>query len=206
MIATSVFSVILLLSLTGFFQLGSTFYKGVAQTQTEAVTKEILNSVSEDIKFAPAVVKKIDINPIKPGQPAFMCLGNARYTFNLYTQVNVDNEDLSDAQNPKGFGILRDVLPGNGRGCAPYTTAALKEPKELLGGKMRLAIFDVLPINDASTGTAIPDLWKVQIKTAYGDDGSLTGSNDKIECNSGLKTSQYCAVTDLTTSVTKGYK
>ena len=205
LIATTVFSVVLLLTLTGFFQIGQTFYSGVAQTQTSAAAKNILTSISEDIKFAPTVVPKTAIDAGgSPSGPFFLCLGNARYTFNLFTQLGADEENLKDPKNPQHFGLLRDSLPGNG--CAPYTTAQLNNPQELLGAKMRLSALDISP-TVALDGSSVENLWTLRIKVAYGDDSALqSAGDDQAACNTSVKTSQYCAVTELSSLAAKGFQ
>jgi prepilin-type N-terminal cleavage/methylation domain-containing protein len=154
MIASAVFSVVLLVALTGFIQIGRFFYKGVSAAQTQTVANQIMNEFSSGIQQAASVTI--------PGVPSangynYYCIGNNRYTYILKNEVK-----LSAAPNysPDGnFGLLRDTLPGSSP-CAPpcpdlatggtecpggYSPSAVsfQNPAELLGQYMRLGAFDI---------------------------------------------------------------
>src|SRR5258708_6166908 len=107
-IATAIFSTVLLVGLASFLGIGKIFYKGVTITQTQSAAQSVLDQLSSDVQFGVSVVAS---QPTGTGA-RFMCIGNARYTYNLYQEVNIDVHDSSTH-----FGLLRDLLPGNS-GCA----------------------------------------------------------------------------------------
>ena len=164
-IATAIFSTVLLVGLASFLGIGKIFYKGVTLTQTQSAGQAVLDQLASDVQFAATVV---------PSQATgtgaqFLCIGNARYTYNLYQGVNLDVHD-----NTSHFGLLRDTLPGSS-GCSnPFGAGAvaLSKPTELLGNKLRLSKLDVTPAKN-SVGSDIQDLWNINVTVAYGDDSSL---------------------------------
>jgi len=196
-IATAIFSTVLLVGLASFLGIGKIFYKGVTLTQTQDASQAVLDQLSRDVQFAVAVV---------PSQATgtgaqFLCVGSARYTYNLYQKVNLDVHD-----NTSHFGLLRDVLPGSG-GCAnPFgpSAVALVKPTELLGNNMRLSKLSVAPAKN-SGGSDILDLWNINLTVAYGNDSSLqSGDTADPICNANLNSSQFCSVINLGTSVNRG--
>src|SRR5258708_6740933 len=196
-IATAIFSTVLLVGLASFLGIGKIFYKGVTVTETQSAAQSVIDQLSSDVQFGVAVV---------PSQPTgtgaqFMCIGNARYTYNLYQEVNVDAHD-----NVTHFGLLRDLLPGSS-GCAdPFgaSSVALVNPTELLGNKTRLSKLDITPAKNAG-GSDIVDLWNINLTLAYGDDSSLHGGDTANPvCDANLNRTQFCSVVNLNTSVNRG--
>ena len=231
LIATSIFSVVLLVALNGFFQIGKLYYKGVASSQTQATAQKILDDMSSALQFASstAITNLLDETTGLPagvnseGKPIeYICLGSTRYTYILGRQINLADWDTSNK-----FGLLRDSL-SSPDGCGnPFDTVnpvALKNPKELLGSKMRLSNLCLMSVtgknddNAVSTCKPVPctagtaaapcfnNLWLLNLKIAYGDDDILNSpSSSDPSCNSALSNSQYCSVANLQTVISRGY-
>ncbi len=196
-IATAIFSIVLLVALASFLGICKIFYKGITLTQTQSATQTVMDQLSNDIQFASGVV---------PSQATgtgaqFLCIGNARYTYNLYQEVNLDVHD-----NTSHFGLLRDVLPGSS-GCAnPFgaSAVALNNPTELLGNKMRLSKLTIAPAKN-SAGSDILDLWNINLTLSYGDDSSLqNGGTATPVCDANLNSTQFCAVVNLGATLNRG--
>lgn len=203
-IATAVFATVLLVGLVGFLGVSKVYYKGVTLTQTQAVAQQILSQLTSDIQFAPTVVTNYPNGtgiPTGSGASQFICLGNIRYTFNLYQKV-----DLADHDNLSKFGLLRDTLPGSSGCNSPFGAGSipLNNPTELLGNKMRLAKLNLNPAKDAA-GADVTDLWDVDVKAAYGDDELLTNPGaENVTCDANLSSTQFCSVSSQTTTVSRG--
>jgi prepilin-type N-terminal cleavage/methylation domain-containing protein len=195
-IATSVFSIVLLVALASFLGIGKIFYKGVTITQTQDATQAVLNQITSDLQFATSVVPAQDA-----GSSKYICLGSVRYTYNLFKKVDLEVHD-----NTSNFGLLRDVLPGNSGCAAPFGTGAtaFSNPTELLGNRMRLSKLDIIPAKNSSGGD-VTDLWAINLTTAYGEDGYLqSGDTATPICNSNLNNSQFCTVVTVNNSVNRG--
>lgn len=179
--ATAVFSVVLLLGLTGFIQIGRMFYKGVTIAQTRDTATNILQTVSNDIRQAESV---------QPIDSTHLCIGNHRYSVAPGVMVS--------SGSPSVFGLKRETFNGQGQ-CMnlsitnPSSTSA---SPEMLQNRMRIASFNVSSIG--------PDLYRVNFKVVYGEDSELTSNDANAQCRSSSVGTQFCATSELTTFVHRG--
>lgn len=221
MIATTVFSIILVLSLTGFLQIGQMFYKGVNITNTTNTAKQVITSLKTDISFdstsagivVPQGSSSIDV--LADGKGPFtrywFCAGSNRYTYILGRQVDREAAEVqirsTAFNNPSGwyeFALLKDQVAGTS--CPdPFIGVAQLQSNtvtELIGDKMRLSkleISQLLSPNDK--------LYTITIKIAYGDDEVLDDFGlDSAKCKSGAASSRYCYVTEIRTTAREGFQ
>jgi prepilin-type N-terminal cleavage/methylation domain-containing protein len=208
-IATTVFSVILLVALASFFGVSKLFYKGLSITKTQEVASNILADVQGDFKNAAGVTALQNQNGY-----SYYCVGNVRYTINVGYKVDLNapanhNAPSSDPSVPGGnFGILKDSL--GGKGCAApcsdtgtpvcgSNTIRFNSPIELLGQNMRVQQLNISPITGTNT-------FNVALITAYGDDDlfdyKTSGDPSTIFCKTGVA-DEYCSVISVSTSVVK---
>jgi prepilin-type N-terminal cleavage/methylation domain-containing protein len=207
LIATAVFSIILMAAVAGFLQIGRIFYKGVVNTQTQAVTKRALDSITADMQNSSFFTE-----PATSAEGyTYFCSGNVRYTINPDKIVDISNPDYSPDNGT--FGILRDKLLGS-NACAPPCESApcasgaveFSNPQELLGSRMRLDALIFAPIINVSN-PGPPDTYNVKVRVVFGDEESLAVSTpqsrttDDYECNSSLANSQYCAAAQISNVV-----
>src|SRR6478609_5585690 len=99
LIATTVFSVVLLVFLTAFIRISQLFYKGVNMSHTQETARTVLQDISDDIQFY-----KTTINTTSLGQ-GYFCVGAHRYAFNLHQQVGAPGVQ---------YGIAKQLVSG---GC-----------------------------------------------------------------------------------------
>lgn len=214
LVATAVFSLVLMAAVSGFLQIGRLFYKGVVTNRTQVVANQLLASIVADIQDSPASGTIAIVND--PPDPSvgytYFCAGGARYTLNFDKPLDIANINFTD-----GFGVLRDELPGN-NACAPpcvtgapspYDCSAAKyefnNPEELLANNIRL--------DSLSLGSPVSNptqLYNVKVRVVSGDDETvqidtaqpLSASN--VVCNSNLQTSQYCSAASVSNVVFAG--
>src|ERR1700685_4674914 len=88
LLATSVFSLILLVALGSFLQIGRLFYKGVSLTSVQNVATQALNDMADNIQTASSVSALAS-----SGGYNYFCIGNTRYTYttHLYNSLQVSN-------------------------------------------------------------------------------------------------------------------
>lgn len=206
-IATAVFATVLLVALTSFVGVGRVYYKGVSLTQTQSIAQQIIDRLGADLQFAPTVVTNFP-GPTGiatgVGDSQFICLGNTRYTFNLFQKVNLSDHYNQNADQTK-FGLLRDNLPGSSGCRSPFgsNSEPLNKPVELLANKMRLSKFSLTPAKDFN-GSTINDLWDMNVTVAYGDDESLQDpTTEAVACDANLYSSQFCSVSNQATTASK---
>lgn len=206
LIATSVFSVVLLVALAGFMQIGHLFYKGVSTTQTAAVANQVFSDISGNFHNSGSISSLQSANGY-----TYYCLGGSRYTFNTGFEVHSSDSPNHLAPNRGGnFGLLKDTLPGSS-GCAtpcddisgtPCPPGAVKfnNPSELLGNQMRISALNIQPDTSIS-----PNYYSISIVIAYGDNDLLDNpGNSSAACKNNTAGTQYCSVTALNTGIYLG--
>ena len=227
LVATTVFSVILLGALAGFLEIGRLFYKGVSTTNTQDVANQILQDISGQFQSASSFTKGLPqgvTGEVLPSSActatdnscyAYYCIGNTRYTYNITSNgsrtVSFSNPSI---HSPGGnFGILKDVLPGTsgcarpcsdtgGPACDPTKgEIQLNKPQELLGDNMRLNAFYI-------NGSPNSNLFSVRIVVAYGLDDAFVENPPiavPLHCSGTSGIDQYCSVAELNTAVLRGW-
>jgi prepilin-type N-terminal cleavage/methylation domain-containing protein len=78
MIATTVFSVILLLCTYGLIQIGRNYYKGSIVSRTQNVTRAVLDDVTQSITYGASAPSPEAIS-FTPGDTSEVCIGNKKY-------------------------------------------------------------------------------------------------------------------------------
>ncbi|HET9721816.1 MAG TPA: prepilin-type N-terminal cleavage/methylation domain-containing protein [Candidatus Saccharimonadales bacterium] len=201
LVATSVFSVVLLGALAGFLEIGHLFYKGVSTSNTQAVANQILQDVSGQFQTNGGFTS---VPPTDGSTYAYYCIGDTRYTYNINHEVNVN--DSTDRSPGGHYGILKDVLPGDGCGTPCVSScvqgeAPFQSPTELLGDKMTLRQFSITPSASGS------NFFNISIVVSYGEDDAFDNISDPntIVCKANSGLDQFCSVSRLNTSAYKGF-
>jgi prepilin-type N-terminal cleavage/methylation domain-containing protein len=184
LIATVVFSVVLLVVTTGIVQFGRVYYKGVIQARTQERARAIVEDIAQNIQFSGAGVVS---------GPNTYCVGNRVYTYALAQQMDANHH----------------VLVGqSGKGCGAYTPmnqiplpafSSTDNATELAGQSMMLLKLTVTPVN--------ADLATVSVRLAYvASPTDLTNTGPTGTCQGLRVGGQYCAVAELTTTVDRRLK
>jgi prepilin-type N-terminal cleavage/methylation domain-containing protein len=190
LIASAVFSVIMLICLNSFVTIGSMYYKGVTITKTQNTARTIIDEIAHTIQFS---------NANYSIAPNTICIGNNRYTYTLSSEVNSNPnayQSYHALQREEGYNSGCATAAVNGQGAVAGST-------ELIPDGMQLDAFD---ISDANGPGGDGTIWKVHVKVVSGSndpaDNILTGAPGAKKCTSGYSGSKFCAVSDLTTIVT----
>jgi prepilin-type N-terminal cleavage/methylation domain-containing protein len=213
LLATSVFSIILLAALASFLQVGRLFYKGVSLTNTQNTATQVLNDVAHSLQTSSTLSLPTTANGY-----TYTCIGNARYT---YTTTNISGQqvavaaNLSDSPNygsganGGNFGLLKDTLPGSS-GCAvpcwPASSCSngqvvFSNPVEMLGDQMRVATFSI------SSVSGVQNLYNIKMVVAYGDSSVMSFSNPgQPVCIGNSQNQAFCSVVNLSTTVFQGVR
>jgi prepilin-type N-terminal cleavage/methylation domain-containing protein len=207
LVATTIFSIVLVVIVSSFLQVGRMFYKGVSINNTNESARNLVDSIANDARlsnFTPGGADSTDASKL------FFCVGTHRYTYKLNTQVKAN--DISTSANTMGAGIVQDTTSGS---CLDPTHLAGINPSQVLGPDMRL---NALSVTKNTTGTSVMIHAHVLF---YGVDSSVFSSsthpndtdtdhaaalNDPTAyCSGNLLSTQFCAVSDIGTSVTLRY-
>jgi prepilin-type N-terminal cleavage/methylation domain-containing protein len=189
MIATLVFSVILLVITIGVLSFSNDYYRGINTSTNQNIARGVTDTVTQALQFSGGGI----LGP--GGSPAgYFCIGNQRFQYTLGTELPSASHALYQVTDP----LCGPSVPSGGH--------------ELLRSQMRLANFSITPIIGA------PQMYTVTIKIAFGDDDLLCAPNSVPgSCDPGAATitgftqpdlrckttigSQFCSVSTLITTV-----
>ncbi len=204
-IATAVFSIILLMATFALLQIGRTYYKGITTNKTQQTSRNVTDEISRAIQFSGSGITETT-NDSKP-----FCIGDQRYSYKLNQQVE---NSINTPLNQGYHALVVDSYAGC-NGSSPkisgFDTANPGESghpagRELLETHMRLAKLVVKKIADSN-------LYQVTIRVVYGDSDLLDDKLDangnpgtdgvRDSCSSTRQGGQFCAVSELSTVVEK---
>ncbi len=196
MIATTIFSVILLLCTFGMMKIGRTYYKGIISSRTQSAARAVSDSIVQAIQLEGELKNPPSTIPPQPNlaDSGSFCVGSRRFTYTFGTKV-------SDTTP----GVRSDIVTSVG--CPDIATQAFNTQnyQELLGPGMRLL---QLKIEDTGGGEQ-----RVTVRVAYGDDDLLVDDAGKKMDETGLLVWQahckggtgdeFCAMSELVTYAKK---
>jgi prepilin-type N-terminal cleavage/methylation domain-containing protein len=188
LIATTVFSVVLLLCATVILTVGKLFYKGLAINRTQDATRRVVDDISQAIQFGAGTADPANfrrVSPSAPGSDQALCLGEVKYTYNTST-----------ALGPSPHVLWKSRI-GLTDACVPEAlTGPLTNGVELVGDNMRIPHIRA----DDLDGDGV---WTVEVRVAYGDTTDLFTDNTFSQCVPDNQGGQFCAVSSINTFVVK---
>lgn len=186
MIATLIFSVILLVITAGALHFTNSYYAGVNAANVQNTSRTVVSTITQAIQFS---TKSPILTATSGGRQAY-CIGSQEFVYVL-------GKALSDTLDVTHTSVALYQLPNATPGTCD-AGVALNGGQELLSPDMRLSNFQV-----SAVGGAGNDLWKVQVTIAYGDDDLLKNPQSTApSCLDGAG-SQWCAVSAFNTVVQK---
>lgn len=193
LIATLVFSMVLILIAVGVLQFNHAYYSGITQTETQNTARSILEEISQDIQFSGSQITSPIANGGTDPEQAF-CIGSDRYSYRLGWELVNSGPVVAKHQTLHAF--VKDS-PGicSGMSAQDFTKPLTAGSQELLTQYMRISKISVAAVS-GTTG-----LYSIDVRVVYGDDDLLTNptaSNATCKIGSG---SQFCAVSELSTVV-----
>lgn len=176
LIATAVFSVILLICATSIIAIGNNYQKGRISINTQDTSRSVIDNISQAIQYSATVpTMHIPVSGDADQRYAF-CVGKLRYTYALNTKVTDTNHAL--------------IVDNNAfNACVPIPSGSTGT--ELLSKNMRLWNLDIRPVGP---------VYFIDMRVTYGDDDLIDTSNGQCKQITG---SQYCASSFLTTAVSR---
>lgn len=185
MIATLVFSVVLLLCMAALLQVSKHFYKGVSSTRTQETARSVMTTISESIQFSGGAIEPSLIPVISPeGAYVGFCVDHFRFsyiknrTFTGSGDQGLVMEDLGSAGCSATLAAWEPATPANGR--------------ELLQPNMRVQNIRIKNISG--------DLWEVKVDLATAPEDNFLSPGGRCLSDKGT---QFCATTSLSTIVQK---
>lgn len=194
MIATAVFSTILLLATIGVLNIGRLYYKGITTSRTQETARSVADEVARSIQLT-----KKKIKTKVAGQYTAKCIGTDRYTYSVDRKVEDGIRGL----------WLDEITEGD-----PCEVSDFSSGRELLYSNMRLLSFDL--DEEAADRTKV----SVRVGVAYGDSDLLThcaiddsdnpgpcseGDPATAQCRPTNTGGSFCAVSTLETFVKRRF-
>ncbi len=193
MIATVIFSTVLLLCTYALIQIGRLYMKGVTMSRTQEVARSAITEIAQSIQFSGGPVLPDVTTPGTAGVPVVFCVDNNRYTFVSDRQL-VDSGPLAPDQANQV--LIRDTIAGCNPAASPQPP--FNNPRELLANGMRIMDLSV-------TRASGNESYMISITVVFGDQDLL--SADHKSCAANLSAGGgFCAVSSLHTTVQKRVK
>ena len=206
MMATLVFSVVLLVVTTGIMQFSRVYYKGVTETNLQTTTRTITDTIAQSIQFNGGAVTST--TGTGAGTSYAFCIGDQQYSYILGTQLS-DNGSLSANQSHHVL-VVKDSA-----GCT--TTAQDLKGASVTGRELMLPNARLVRLSISNVPTT--NIYKISLRVVYGDDDLLCSpsvggdcasstvstnlGNSDLRCKDATAGTQFCAVSDITTTVVK---
>jgi len=220
MIATAIFTIILIITTTTIIGITQTYIKGSVENQTEDTATSILNEISQDIEFNNGSTINTSylytdsngvITPIQNSvNEYYFCIGNDVYVYSFDFPLNTS--DPTEAYN---IGLVRysaTSCPTSLTGLPNTLSNMPTGYEELLVQNERIGALYIQGQTINSTAT-----YTVKVEVGYASNSANTLISDNsayqnghtvppanytypYQCLSGTDSS-FCAVTDLTTMV-----
>lgn len=187
MIASLVFSVILVVITVGVTSFTRSYYKGVRSSAVQNRTRTIVDTIAQSIEFSGAAITPT-------GSNNYFCTGGKLFSF---TQGVRYTGGAATAANRGLF--QEDMATGGACPASAPNPASAVNGLELLEPNMRVAKLVVQPV----TGSGATNMYQIILRVAYGDDDLLnnpTATDASCKLQAG---SQFCAVSELSTIVQK---
>jgi prepilin-type N-terminal cleavage/methylation domain-containing protein len=227
MISTVVFSLVMLLCLTGMVQVSRAYYKGITLSRTQEAGRSVMTEISQVIQLSgsavsfSAVLPTTDTGPSVPlgstadGTGAF-CAGNKKYSYVLDRKVTL-NPDVNSKESRNAL-ISEDWTCTDSITASNMNVALTGNQRALLSENMRLTKFSVSRVvADPAVETVNGNqLWRIEISIAYGDQdlfNVVTPSDinsdyfddqnvERVICKSGTG-NEFCSTVELSTMVSR---
>lgn len=187
LIATAVFSFVLIIFLTAFLRTGQLFYKGIYTSRVQEDARIVVQDISDDIEFYKS-------QPIIPASPAnYFCVGIHRYTYYLGQQVDSSNH-----------GIVRETV---GADCPSPT-------KQPVGPQAEELLENGMQANKLTLGCPNGQCNLSLRVVYYGGDKSVLISPSNATpawqapdatCNGSAASPQYCAVAEYQSTILQSF-
>ncbi|HEY4963379.1 MAG TPA: type II secretion system protein [Candidatus Saccharimonadales bacterium] len=187
LIATTVFSIVLTGLVYAVLFVSDNFIRGSVQTQAQETARSIEQRMSQDIQLNGATISSGYTITIGGQTYNFLCIGNARYSYLLYTeQTPITPSSILQIQNFTS--------------CTNPTSSPTSPVKSLVGNTMRLSSFGVTQV-----GTS--NLYQINVGIVYGPNTQVNqvpaSGPPPYTYNCGTSVTQgfFCAIANLNTVV-----
>lgn len=192
MIATMVFSVVLLLCAAGLIAIGRMYQKGNNNRAVQEVSRSILDTIKNDFELSGGNYKAMTTPP--GGNTYAFCIGQTLYIYQVNVPVAADGSQPGLIRNTALYGALACAYATDASALS-INDALSNEGRELLGANMRLV---QPPIVQAYPSATNAQSLKIRANVIFGADDLIFADR----CRGGAG-QEYCASSILETFATR---
>ncbi len=218
MVATAIFSVILLLCATAMINVGNTYHKGIISSQTQDAARGVIDELGDQVKFGSTIPSATATATYGGLTVRSFCIGEKRYSYALDTQVTdgLSSGTYIAVKKQALHAMWRDTavdpvhcIPANLTQSDPSAstgTVTLPGPIQVNGNGVAGSGLEMVPAQTRLAAFSLSNvqgsLWKLQVKLAFGDEDLLVRTSGVITgCIASNKGGSFCAISDLSTEV-----
>ncbi len=196
LIATMVFTVVLMICVQVVTRIGQLYFKGVTTSQVQDLTRNLLDEFSQQIQFGSAIPIPDTISGGDPSTPLIFCVGDNSYRA-------IMNRKLGDS------GVDTVLKRKAYSGACTFSSTWFDDATELGIRNMRILKLSII------RSTTDPYIWSLNIRLALGDTDILEYSSASTDlpavygsanCKSGISGSQFCATSELNSTLLRRVK
>lgn len=219
MISTVIFSLIMVICLTGLVQISRAYYKGITLSRTQEAGRNIMDEISQTIQLSGSAVSSLPPLLVGPNIPegnlknatGVFCAGNKKYSFAIDRKVvnSPSTAEINESKKEIQNAMMRtEEKCTDSMEAEDLTATVTGSQRSLLGENMRLTNFSVTPVvaNDSSAVKSNGQLWQIDVSIAYGDQDLLDYTDDsgknRVICRSGTG-AEFCSIVELTKIVSR---
>ena len=193
LIASLVFTTILLLCMEGITRIAKVYVKNSSTTKTSEFVKSFVEEIAQQVRYSTVTPGYSGTNPV------FICVSGKGY------KIEINKADTDPAVNP--------IIKINDPGCSFYSdptkyTVVANSPEPVAPSGMRVLKFSL--IKTVETG----QLWQIDMRVALGPKDLLIDSANRLltdplsnpataNCTSGVAGSEFCSVINISTTVSR---
>ncbi len=161
MIATLVFSLVLLVITFGVIHFTNDYYRGINSSTTQTTAQNAIDTIAQGVQFSAVGTTATN------GTEGFFCAGSKLFIY-----------DLGKVHTTPGDGLY--MMDRSGPNC---DNNSVPNGTQLLGSNMRLTDIQVSKVAPAPANGG--DIWQISIQIAYGDADLLCDGATPATCAKG---------------------
>ncbi len=179
MIATLVFSVILVAITVAVIQFSKAYYKGVHESATQNAARNIADAVSNAVKYSPSRAASVDY--MESDDRSAVCAGGYVFVYKLHEKYTKDDAAAT--------GMYMQPQGKDGCSVAPKS----EKSQQLLGNNMRLTDFSLTEVADGMN--------TLKVSVIYGDDELIVDPGSENSRCTTDRGNEYCAMSKLEATI-----
>lgn len=204
MLATAIFSLSIVIAITAFVQVNRIYHRGITTSRVQEDARSLIDELSRTIQFADggSFVFNPDPDPndlpagsYDPAGAGAFCIGSSQFTFNIDVESGTNRNVLGLPVAPFAPAVPIVYKSDRKPGCTPAPDTHAGDGYDLV---RKGFVLKDLQVTEISLG-----VYRVEFTIAANQSGVLTGSGSAATCQPGGAGTQFCAVTTLSTIVSR---